>query len=174
MCQLFDLGGQRVRIRGEDFLYLCSLHFLFFITRWRKTSEKFCTVAKEQLPPSNTQHGEFTTIKQALRVKGNVFKWAHIKVPCTSPECNVAVFSVAGGAWWRINKWLGVDQTWGRKILDLPSASRRMACTNEGSKLFFSATSSGKYLSGCIITTADLFTGRAGETTEVLSVGMQL
>lgn len=59
-------------------------------------------------------------------------------------------------------------------ILHLPSASRRTACTKEGSRLFFSDTSSGRYLSGCIFITADLFTGSAGETTGVLNVTMQL
>lgn len=55
----------------------------------------------------------------------------------------------------------------------LPSARRRKACTNDGSKLSFSAMSSGKYLSWSI-TIPLPNTASAGETTEVLTDGMSL
>lgn len=76
------------------------------------------------------------------------------------------------GTWWR--PLISLHRPERIEIPDLPSASRRTACTKEGSKQFFSATSSGRYLTGCIVFTADLFTSRAGEATGVLSVGMQL
>lgn len=76
------------------------------------------------------------------------------------------------GTWWR--PLISLQRPECTEIPDLPSASRRTACTKEGSKQFFSATSSGRYFTGCIIFTAELFTSRAGETTGVLSVGMQL
>lgn len=60
-----------------------------------------------------------------------------------------------------------------KKKAGVPSASRRTACTKEGSRLFFSAISSGKCFSGCILMPAELFGGRAGETSGALSLRVQ-